>query len=296
MKLSLALAGLFGRSLLASAAGLALGAGAGGYAPEAAAASQHAATQDVGPPSAEQLEARRKLVATLAEQGVQIDLEQGLVGVPASVLVRHDLLEYLLVGPTGAAHEALLATDVTPSVLNAALLALGVAQGNNARWTVRDPPPTPEERADGVAPYTVDPPEGDGFYLYLAWREGDEVYRFRVEDLLSNLETGRAMRRHRWVYIGSRFAQLVPGEPEVFAADVEQNLVNVAWFHAGNTLVTAALPQCRRQDIWIANAWLVPPERSAVQLVFARAELERLPEAWEAELPLVASPAPGDSR
>ena len=143
-----------------------------------------------------------------------------------------------------------------------------------------------------MSPYEIRYPEGDGFLLYLAWRQEGSTYLFRVEDLMNNLATGRSMRRHRWVYIGSRFAPLREGGEEVFMADAELNLINVAFFHEGNTLVTAGLPECLEQTIWVANSWLVPPAGSAVQLIFARGEITDLGEEWSAALPEVPGAEP----
>jgi len=237
---------------------------------------------------------RAALVELFAKERVRLDLEHGLVSFPVQVLVRDELLEYLLVGPRGATHESLFLTAVTPSVLNAALLATGVEPGQNARWNERPPPGGGERRADVAPTFDVTLPAGDGFYLYAAWREGEETYQFRVDDLISNLETRRSLRRHRWVYLGSRFKAPREGEPEVFVADLEQNLICLSFFFQGNTLLTAALPECEAQTIWIANSWLLPPRDSTVELVFAREPLERLPEALEAALPRVAAPPPVD--
>ena len=224
----------------------------------------------------------RALVETLAEGGVHLAPEAGFVAVDAEVVVRRDLLEYLLVGPGGALHESLFQTDASPSLLNAGLLALGARAGNNAEWIAVEPPPTLEERRAGQPTHDVRSPEGDGFYLYATWQEGDELYLYRVEDLVANLHDDRSMRRHRWVYLGSRFAPLGE-EPEVFVADVEQNLVNVTFFPEGNTLITAALPECIDQSIWIANPWLVPERGALVLVVFSRERLDGagdLPAAW----------------
>ena len=112
------------------------------------------------------------------------------------------------------------------------------------------------------------------------------------DDLVSNLQTGRSMRRHRWVYLGSRFKSPRAGEPEVFVADLEQNLINIAFFYQGNTLLTASLVECREQTIWLANGWLVPPRGAPLELIFAREPIDRLPEAWAEALPLIEAEAP----
>lgn len=229
------------------------------------------------------------------EHGIHLDVERALCSIPVAIDVRDDLLEYLLVNPHGAQHESLFLTDIVPSRLNAALLALGAAPGKNAQWKRRDPPPTPEELRDGVLPYTVEPPSGDGFLLYVAWRERGETFFYRVDDLLRNLETGRSLARHRWVFLGSRMVRFRgQQDQEVFAADVEGNLVNIVFFEQGNTLLTGARPECLRQTIWLANGWLLPSRGSPVELFFSRQPLAALPDGVEARLPVVPEEAEPD--
>jgi hypothetical protein len=232
-----------------------------------------------------------ELRAALAEAGLGLDLEQGIVTVPAVVRVKNDLLEYLLVAPSGAAHESLFLTNVRPSLLNAALLLLGVEPGRNARLVA-----TGAEDERGRPVRTLELPEGDGLYLHAAWREGSETYLYRVEDLVRNLASGRSLRRHRWVYLGSRFLPLEPGAPESFMADVEGNLVNLTFFFQGNTLLTAAPEECIEQTIWAANEWLLPASGEPVQLLFARTPLAALPAGIAAALPAASEQAADAAR
>ena len=224
------------------------------------------------------------LEAVLAASGMRADLEAGVLAVPVRVLVKNDLLEYLLVGPRGAGHESLFQTEVTPSLINAVALAAGFTEGKNAALR-------PAE--DGGT--FVRDPLGAPTYFYAAWREGEETYLYRVEDLLTNLDTGRSMKRHGWVFLGSRFGSLREGEDEVFLADVEENLVNVTYFYQGNTLWTAALPACVDQTIWAANGWLLPPRETPVWLVVSRKRLGALPAGWAEALPRVTREVRDDS-
>jgi hypothetical protein len=228
----------------------------------------------------------QELVAAMEKLGIRLSPERGLCTLTVRVDIRDDLLEYVLVNPRGQAHESLFVSEVSPRALNAALLALGVQAGKNVRITRRDPPPTPDELRDGVAPYTIAPPAGDGFYLYAAWRCEDETYVYRVEDLVRNLESGRSMTRHRWVFLGSKTApdKKNPGQ-ELFAAELEGNLINLALFEEGYTLLTSALPECIKQSIWLPNSWLLPERGEPVELVFSREKLVRLPDDVEARLP-----------
>ena len=251
-----------------------------------------------------------KLVEALKQQDVHLDPNSGALWIPVRIEVRDELLEYLLVGPAGAVHESMFSTAVPASVINTALLSLGLHSGTNASWHPRDPRPTEDEMRQGIAPYEVTLPEGDGLELYVAWRQKEELFCFRVDDLLRNLLTGASMQRHKWVYLGSR---MLPPDPrrkdkdspvkgasstlalESFAADVYQNLINVAYFSEGYTLLTAALPECVEQTIWLPNAWLIPQRGTQVALFFSRGKLESIPPALAADLPQV-DPAARDTR
>lgn len=247
------------------------------------------AFQEPGPPAPVD-EAREALEAAFLEQGLRVDLREGFVVVPVEIGVREDLLEYLLVGQYGASHESLLFTEVVPSALNAVLLALGAEPGTNAIWREIVPPPTREERQAGAPVHDVTLPEGDAFYLHVAWRQGDELYFYRLEDLIGNLSNQRSLERHAFVYLGSRMIVPGPGKPEAFAADLEGNLINLSYFRSGTTLLTAAVPEAVEQTIWLPNAMLLPPRGSDAHLVISRTRLDCLPEALAAGVPQLDAP------
>lgn len=232
-----------------------------------------------------------------AAEGIHLDTRGGVASVPAEVLVRGDLLEYLVVNPRGAVHESAFLTSVSASRINAALLALGAEPGRNATWKRKDPPPTLEEMKNGAPAYDVTPPSGDGFYMYVAWKLDGETCFHRMEDLILDLGTGATMRRHRWVYLGSRMLKLRnDATQEAFAADLEGNLISIAFFEQGNTLITGALPECVDQTIWQSNFWLLPERDSPVELVFARERLASCPPAIESRLREATRVAPRDGR
>lgn len=234
------------------------------------------------------LNARELLVESLAEQGIRMDLNEGWCAFDVDVAVREDLLEYLLVGPGGRTHESLFMTRILPSLLNTAMLTLGGEPGTNASWVPKDPPPSEEELREGVLPYLVTLPQGTEFYLYAAWEEGEDLYFYRIEDLINNLTTGRSLRRHAWVFLGSEIVPHPSREgDEVFAADLYQDLINVAFFPEGFTLLTSAVAECVEQQSWSANAWLVPPTGSKVRMVISLERLRGLPPSLLEQLPRV---------
>ncbi|MCP3918354.1 MAG: hypothetical protein GY711_22650 [bacterium] len=227
--------------------------------------------------------------ALFEKGGVLFDAQTKSCAIRSTVEVRDELLEYLLVLPHGAAHEAVFVADIDAEVLNTALLTLGATPGKNASWEPKEPEPTPEELRAGVSPYNIVPPTGDGFYLYAAWSEDGETYYYRIEDLIRDLERKRTLRRHRFVYLGSRMVTRRDGS-EHFAAQLEGNLINVAYFPEGNTLMTGVPEECVNQTIWLPNAWLLPPRGSEVLFVFSRERRATLSEAFGPALPENSGP------
>lgn len=245
-----------------------------------------------GPPVPGTAEAEAALQKAFEAAGVRVDREAKAVAFRASIQVRDDLLEYLLVNPHGAVHEALFVTELPAELLNAALLTLGLERGQNVQYVEKDPKPTEEELRAGVRAFDVVPPKGEGVSLYAAWREGEDTFFFRVEDLVRDLERGRTMRRHAWVYLGSRWVESRrAGGEAVYAAAAEGNLACISFFSQGNTLLTAALPECVAQSSWLPNGWLLPPVGAEVLFVASRTALLAPPASMLGALPTV-SPAP----
>jgi len=250
------------------------------------------ATQEGAPDAGSQTD---PLSAALAESGIRFERDAGWLAFDSQVGVVDQALEYLLVTAGGARHESLLTCAVEPSVVNAALLALGLEPGTNAVWNPVGEelvvlPGEKEAEIDVEAEpwrqrtiFEVTPPSGDGLFLHVAWRRGEELFFQRVEDLLVDAERDRPMRRHRMVYLGSKWID-VDGE-QVFAADRERNLISVALFSNGHVLLTPALPECERQDGWFANPWLLPERGAPVLLIASRERLASIPEDLRAELP-----------
>ena len=178
-----------------------------------------------------------------------MDYELRTCAIDASVGIRDELLEYLLCLPFGAAHESLFVTHVDAETLNAALLTLGVLPG--------------DERPLGT--------EGAG-------ADGGGAAR-RRESLRRHAAHGRRLLPVRGVARGRRALLLPRGGPGprplprparcsatagstsarawpergpdkeiVFAAGMEGNLINLAFFSQGYTLVTPVPRGVRRAD------------------------------------------------
>ncbi|MEZ5964731.1 MAG: YdjY domain-containing protein [Planctomycetota bacterium] len=206
------------------------------------------------------------LHAAFARSGIEVDLEHKRLTVRAKVSRPADLLEYVLITRVGKAHEALLVTEASPSVLNAALLALGLTPGTNVTYKEKDPPPSEEEVRAGVDWLVITPPTGPQVWFTVAWKDDDAAkHECPLEDLLMDLDTGEGVADAEWIYIGGRMAAPYRGEAPVFIADLEGNLVSSCYLDPGNHLVTLRHARARSdQNWWMTEA--CPPPGTAVAL------------------------------
>lgn len=243
----------------------------------------------------------------LAAAGITVAEDRATLAFPAQVEIRGDALEYLLVNPHGAVHEAMFVTGADPELLSTAFLLTGAEPGTNVRYEPVDPPPTEQEMLDGARTHDVIVPAGKPLYLHAAWREpagavdpatgaqtGESVHFHRVEDLILDVERGRTMRRHGFVWLGSRMIDGArEGDAERFAATATGNLMSTTFFADGFALMTTALPECTSQTIWFPNSWLLPPRGSEVLLVASDTPLASLPEHLREALPRALPEATG---
>lgn len=218
----------------------------------------------------------------LQQEGITYDAATGTIAVKAVVNQPQDPIEYLLIHRKGKRHEAIFVTKCKPSVLNAALLMLGLKQGKNATYVEKNPPPTLEEVQKGADPLVVTPPQGEPFWITVRWRVGEDgaagaggekekakVVEHCVEDLLFDRTTGEPAVDCTWIYLGGRLAQLYRDEPEVFVADFEGNIVSVCYLTPDNHLGTMAHPNARDDQNWWMTK-LVPAPETEVEVVFHR--------------------------
>jgi hypothetical protein len=217
-----------------------------------------------------------QLVDQLKEKGVTLDVAAGTVAFDAEVLVTNDFLEYLLIGRTGKSHEALFRTQIKASTLKAGLMALGFQDGKNASYKEKDPQPTEEEIRKGVDPVEVIPPKGMRVYIYAEWK-GDkgEPVRYRAEDLWIDVRSEQKIAGIQWIFFGGRMATIYRGEPPMFVADLEENLISTCYMLPDNHLITAEHKDARDDKSWWPNAKVLPARGTPVRLILSREPLEK---------------------
>lgn len=217
------------------------------------------------PPTAEQVLA--EMQAQFAKEGLELDAKAGTLSIKAIVNEARDPIEYLLVHRRGKRHEAVFWTSAKASLLNGALLLLGLEQGKNATYKEVEPLPTLEEVQAGAETVIVTPPQGKPFWVTAHWTTAEgEAKACCVEDLLLDLGTGKPVHATAWIYLGGRMAQIYRNEPEVYIADFEGNLFSVCYMSPDNHLATMVHERARDDQNWLVTE-LLPPVDTEVKLV-----------------------------
>ncbi len=241
----------------------------------ACAVSQEPAPPKPAPGGAQpQQEAAKKAVEEMLtkfrEQGITIDAKARTVSIPAVMNNPPDPVEYLLIHQRGKKHEAVLVTKVRPSVLNGALLLVGLKQGTNVTYKEKVPPPSMEEIEKGADPFEVRPPEGDALWMTVSWKAEDGTVREHgVEELVADLGAQRPVLGASWVYLGGRMAAIYRDEPPVYVADFEGNLVSIPYMSPDNHLATMVHEKARDDQNWYLTD-ACPPAGTEVTFTFHR--------------------------
>jgi hypothetical protein len=232
----------------------------------------------------------KELLQSFAKEKVVVDAKAGTVTVPAVVNPQQDPVEYLLIHRRGKKHEAVFWTNTKPSVLNAALLMLGLEKGKNASYKEKVPAPTLEEVQSGVDPLVVTPPEGKPFWMTVRYKDADgEAVERCIEDLVLDLTTQKPLATCKWIYLGGRMAQLYKDDPEVYIADFEGNLISICYLTPDNHLATLVHERARDDQNWWTTKDL-PEPGTEVSFVF-HSKKPKLHAARVARLPREAAAA-----
>lgn len=211
-----------------------------------------------------------EMLAKFREQGITVDAKARTVSIPAVMNDPPDPVEYLLISQRGKKHESVFVTKVRPSVLNGALLLLGLKQGTNVTYKDKVPPPSIEEIEQGADPFEVTPPKGDGLWMTVSWKAEDGTVREHgVEELVADLGAQQPVRGATWVYLGGRMASIYRNEPPVYVADFEGNLVSIPYMSPDNHLATMSHERCRDDQNWYLTE-ACPPAGTEVTFVFHR--------------------------
>lgn len=146
----------------------------------------------------------KKLDATRYQIGeIIFDEKTREIRFPTVVNMTEGLLEYLIVHKNGKVHEALLATDISPTHLNLAFTLLRYPPSHelyplpNETGGVSDKFPDVPPAIKDAARVTID----------VEWKDGEKVRRVPVNEWIQHEVKSTSMPAGPWVYSGSDFEQ-----------------------------------------------------------------------------------------
>jgi hypothetical protein len=228
-----------------------------------------ASCQDQKPqPAVDPKQLLEEVKQQFAKEGIVLDAKAQTVTVPAKVNHPQDPIEYLLIHKRGKRHEAIFVTQAKPSVLNAALLMLGLTPGKNATYVEKTPAPTLEEIQKGADPLIVTPPQGMQLWMTVRWKDAEgKPIEHCAEDLVLDLARQKPIANVSWVFLGGRMARIYKNDPEVYVADFEGNLVSTCYLSPDNHLATMVHENARDDQNWWTTT-LVPAPDTDVEFVF----------------------------
>lgn len=184
---------------------------------------------------------------------VKLDLNARQVRVPGRINMVRGIIEYLAVmDGRGKLHESVLALDAEPSLLQLALILLGMEPGELA----------PGDRVTGSPPRLVK--SGDPVTLWVEWEQDGRSERVLADTLIFNRETQKPLDDNVWNFSGSFFVQ------SRFAADVTGSIVATRLDYRAmlNASQQIGNPYRGANLGYEVNTAAVPAVNTPVQLVF----------------------------
>ncbi|HVU64308.1 MAG TPA: YdjY domain-containing protein [Phycisphaerales bacterium] len=216
--------------------------------------------------------------------GVRVDMakkEMEFDGVMSPLLVRDEhaplfYLEVLVCSPNTREHETLVVTEVRPSNIHAAMLAIGLKPGKPGGWKLEDGKLRPV------------PAEGDPLSVRIVYagKDGKEVVADPLDWVINakTPETFAAAEKKiagasgkpppDWVFAGSRVVKrkIDGAEREVYDADGAGTIVGLTTF--GSEVIgwsrTISPDASVTEPEWVADLERTPPARTAVRVRISR--------------------------
>jgi hypothetical protein len=188
---------------------------------------------------------------------LRIDQTTRILTFPCTVNMDRGPLEYLLVTPSGNAHESLLVTaDVEPRDLHLAMLLLGAKGASTPPPSADAPPAQLSKEYLEHAPKLV----GDPILITAKWQTKDGLEKKTpVEDWILKTDVHKPAERGPWIYNGSMF-----GQGGRFLAQVEGNFAALVTNPAA--LINNPRKGSDDDQIWDVNAKAVPPAKTPIEL------------------------------
>lgn len=221
-------------------------------------------------------EARAKFDETMEKQGIVIDRERKLVALRGKFNAPKQPLEYLITAPRGSHYESLVSIEARPSMISAALIALGVEEGKAPVKKLKETRPTEEEQKNGATIYDVTAGVGGGVYIYIEWNDDRGFHRHRIEDLVFERPEGRTIPNAKFIFLNSIMLEpRTAKESPAYEANISGNFCTCGFSAAAVLTYPKPHPYAMEGDfeVYQPNWTLVPSEQCGVTVILSVDEL-----------------------
>lgn len=179
---------------------------------------------------------------------IQIDRERRQVRVAAERIDVNMPLEFFAVRAGGPEHEAIFRTRALPSHIHAALLILGLEEGDPVRFS--------------EATQSWIPPHGPPLQIRVAWDDGGRTVEVPAYRLMRHMRTKREMPPQTWIFAGSRVM-----DDGSYAADATGYVVTIVNFDFALIDVPQIASSENARLLWELNDAVAPPPGTKVTMI-----------------------------
>lgn len=184
-------------------------------------------------------------------RGVKIWPQARKIEVKGVVNMNTGLVELLATTPGGKEHESVFLVNANPTLLQTALLIIGLTPLRDKRVARK-------------------PEQGDKIIIEVRWKINDQKYSKRAENVIWNRKYNRPMGKNPWVFTGSRFGKNSYNGREVFRANTSGSVI--ATYYDPDAIINNILPDCHDDTVYYANDKVLPPRGTLVTLVLTPAQ------------------------
>lgn len=205
--------------------------------------------------------------------GISFNSDKHEVTIAAQVAARQGWLEQIVCKAGTREHESLLASQVPPRLIHAAMLAAGFVPGAPGSWQE-----VPD--AKGNLSLVLVPPTGERVELLVRYRDTQGVHELQLVEWVHGIAQSAESPQNpvfpsdRFVFAGSSVRPNPPslGPGEHYVADYTGSIVGLVTFGDEVIAFSEVIPD--RVDVvppvWEAWTSRMPPEGTAVELIVRR--------------------------
>ncbi len=180
---------------------------------------------------------------------VSKDRKNVLLG--GEICLREGLLEFFVCRKNSKEHESIIALDIPPHLIHAALLAIGAKQGTPAKYEPK-----------------FIPPSGEEIEIEVRWNKDGKTMVVRAQEMILENDSQKTMQAD-WVFTGGLFG-VDPDGKKYYLANVTGEVFGVSNFPGSVLDVPFESSSDNSSLCYTPNTKNIPPVGTKVLLVLSR--------------------------